>query len=203
MIVTDIKKQKCFLEAIYIDGEFVVNIDRETLLMSKIKVGLNINDEELYDLIRSSNNKRAKEKALYYLTHRDHSRKELIDKLKRTFGDEAAEFACDKMESLGFIDDKSFAKKYAHDLIFIKKYSSSKTEHELIHKGIDKDIAIEAIESHTVNSYDQLYELIQRKYQKYLIDEKGKRRTVMALQRLGYRWDEIKPVLDEFIGKDY
>ena len=37
-----------------------------------------------------------------------------------------------------------------------------------------------------------------RKYARRLGDEKGRRQTVAALQRLGYRWDEIRSALREF-----
>ncbi len=203
MVITGIQKRKGFLEALYIDGEYAVDIDRETLLISKLKIGSIIDDEELYDLIKASNNKRAKERALYYLSRRDHSKKELIDKLKRNFDKDSAIFAADKMEYLGLINDESFAKKYAHDLIFIKHHSPQRALRELTQKGIDKDVAMEVLDNIDPDIYKQIYDLVERKYEKYLCDEKGKRKTIAALQRLGYKWDDIRHVLNEFIKEDY
>ncbi len=45
---------------------------------------------------------------------------------------------------------------------------------------------------------EALRELVERKYARYLGDEKGRRRTAAALQRMGYRWDDIRCVLNEF-----
>lgn len=203
MILTNIQKRRGFLQAIYIDNEYVIDIDREVLITSHFKIGSEISDDELYKLITSSNNKRAKERAFYYLSHRDYSRKELIEKLKKVFGNSAALFAVNRIEELGLINDESFARKYAHDLIFLKRHSPQRVERELLQKGIDKDTAIKVMEELDPNVNEQIRLLIERKYAKYLLDEKGKRKAVQALQRLGYRWDDIRPVLNEFLEKDY
>ena len=43
--------------------------------------------------------------------------------------------------------------------------------------------------------------IIDKKY-KNISDEKIRRRAVAALQRLGYRWDEIKGVIEEYAEDD-
>ena len=203
MVITDIQKRKRLLNALYIDGEYAVDIDREILLINHVKVGLELNDEDLYKLISKSNNKRAKDRALYCLSRRDYSKKELADKLKKVFGDDASLYAVDKMEDLGLMNDERFAEKYARDLMLIKKYSPQRALRELLKKGIDKYISEEVINNLSPNIHDQIYNLVERKYQKYLIDEKGKRRTVQALMRLGYKWEDIRPVINEFLNQDY
>ena len=45
---------------------------------------------------------------------------------------------------------------------------------------------------------EKLREIVERKYQDRLGDEKGYRRTVAALQRLGYGYEDIRAVLREF-----
>ena len=73
MTVTDIVPKRKRLSALYIDGEFAVKVDTETIIASPISVGSEITDEQLKELIDSSNEKRAKEKALWLLSSRDHS----------------------------------------------------------------------------------------------------------------------------------
>ena len=91
------------LRALYLDGELAVNIDAQTLLSSRFQVGTEITDEELHELLAASDANRAKEKALYLIAHRDHSKKELVDKIRRTASQEAAEKAADRMEEIGLI----------------------------------------------------------------------------------------------------
>ena len=90
MLITAIEKRRKMLSALFLDGEFAVNIDTETLLQFRYKIGMDITDEQLHELILASDARRANEKALYLLEHRSHSKKELIEKIQRTTSKEAA-----------------------------------------------------------------------------------------------------------------
>lgn len=197
MLITDVRARKKSMVAIYIDGEFAVNIDKETFLLSGYKVGIQISDEEFYDLIKNSDDRRAKEKALYLIEYRDHSSKELFDKIKRSTSEESALVAVEKMKKLGLVNDINFAKKLAKDLFYRKKFASKRVEYELIHKGIDREIAQEIIEEISPEPKEQLLELLLGKYKNLLKNEKGLKRTISSFQRLGYRWDDIRAVLEE------
>ncbi|MFR9228513.1 MAG: regulatory protein RecX, partial [Acutalibacteraceae bacterium] len=116
MLITAIEKRRKMLSALFLDGEFAVNIDTETLLQFRYKIGMDITDEQLHELILASDARRANEKALYLLEHRSHSKKELIEKIQRTTSKEAARSAADRMEELGLVNDEEFAKRYAAEL---------------------------------------------------------------------------------------
>ena len=102
MLITAIEKRRKMLSALFLDGEFAVNIDTETLLQFRYKIGMDITDEQLHELILASDARRANEKALYLLEHRSHSKKELIEKIQRTTSKEAARSAADRMELMPF-----------------------------------------------------------------------------------------------------
>ena len=93
MIITDIAPRRKGLSQVFIDGEEALKLDTETLEVNSVKIGMNITDEELYELIQKSEARRASEKALYLLERRSHSKKELKDKISRVTGKEAAEAA--------------------------------------------------------------------------------------------------------------
>lgn len=199
MRITAIEPRRKSLSALYLDGEFAVNIDAETLLLSRYRIGQEISEEELQSLIQESDARRAREKALYLLSHRDHSKKELADKIKRSGAScEAAQSAALRMEEIGLIDDESYARRYAAELMRRKYFSQARIEYELQKKGIDRDLIHAIIEEMAVDPAQQLRELLARKYARNLQDEKGRRRTVAALQRLGYRWEDIRRALEEF-----
>ena len=82
MLITAIELRRKSLRALYLDGELAVNIDAQTRLSSRFQVGTEITDEELHELLAASDANRAKEKALYLIAHRDHSKKELVDKIR-------------------------------------------------------------------------------------------------------------------------
>lgn len=199
MQITDIQKRKGMLYAVYIDGEFAFDVDRDIFIISGYKIGSSIDQDDLCSLRKDSDFKRAKDKALYLLERRDYSKLELIKKILTTIDNEsAAVAAADRMEELGLIDDIKFAKKYADNLINVKNFSSKRIEYELIKKGIKKEDARNIIESLDVDPVDKIVLLINKKYINSLKDQKGKQRVISALQRLGYKWDDIRSALFRF-----
>lgn len=198
MVITEIKPARKSLSILYIDGEYAMKLDTKVLQENCIKAGTQLDDDELKELIEKSEYKRAKEKALWLLSGKDYSKKDLKDKLQKDSSASVAEEVCERMEELGLVNDENYARRYANDLINIKKISKRAAMYKLIAKGIDKDICEEILEELEVDPVEQLVELIEKKYANKLDDEKGVRRTVAALQRLGFSWSDIKTALAEF-----
>ena len=192
------RKQMC---ALFIDGEYVMNLDAQTLIENRFDVGREIDDDELKDIIDKSNERRAKEKALWLISYRSHSKKELFDKLKRGFDEESAQKAVDRMEELGLINDEEFARLYARKLVNGKKMSVKAAEFELYRKGIDKITVEQVLGELEYDPQTQIIEFITKKY-KNIQDEKIKRRAVAALQRKGYSWEEIKQAIESLVSEE-
>lgn len=197
MLITAIEERKKGLSALFIDGEYALSIDTVTLVSSGKRIGSEMTDEELHDLISRSNINRAKEKALYLIEYRARSRKEIEDKLLPLYGEEAAEAAIDRLEQLGLIDDESFAREYAEQLLTKKKFSVRRALFELMKKGIDKALAEEILEEMEPDPVEQILSVIERKYARSLDDEKGRNRTINGLRAMGYQWEDIKEALSQ------
>ncbi len=198
MTVTDIRPARKKLCSVYIDGEYAMKLDAAVLEENCIKPGVRLDDERLHKLVKESEYRRSKERALWLLSGRDYSRSGLYDKLRREASDETTEEVIERMEELGLVDDESYARRLAHDLLYIKKLSKRGALYKLMEKGIDKGLAEEILDEFELDPVEQLVELIERKYKNKLEDEKDRRRTVAALQRLGYSWGDIRAALEEF-----
>lgn len=196
MIITDIKKGKKRLNAVYIDGEFFNNIDSYILDISGFSVGSEVSGAELKLLESKSNNRRAYSKALYLLGFRDYSEKEMQNKLKLDFTDDAIENTIEKLKEQKLLDDEKFASKYADVLIFEKKFSKKMAVYELTKKGIDKQISESIVDNIDIDEKDQIKDLISRKYKDAYNDEKVKRRAIAFLQRHGYKIHDIFDVIN-------
>ena len=203
MIITDIVPKRKKLSALYIDGEFALKIDSETLLASRYSVGSEISDEQLKELVDSSKEKRAKEKALWLLSTRDHSKRELETKIRRTSDGDSAKKAVERMEELGLVDDEKFARRYADELINIKHLSERSAKYKLLEKGIERDLAEKILEELSPDPREHIGILIEKKYLRYLFDEKGRRKTVSALERMGYSWSDISAVMNKYFEDEY
>lgn len=201
MKITGIKRLKKSLCALYLDGEYAVEIDRETLIESRFSENSEITDEELFSLLEESKYNRAKSKAIWLISQRDYSKKTLFYKLLRDHEEEPVKRAVERMEELGLLDDEEYARKYAKDLIEIKHLGLKGAKYKLMEKGIDKELAEQVLSEIETDPKEHIRLLIERKYEKDLHDEKGTRRAVSALMRKGYSWDDIKSVLEEFTEK--
>ena len=202
MTITNVVPKRKGLSALYIDGEFAVKIDTETFLISKFSVGSQIDDEQLKELIESSNTKRAKEKALWLISYRDHSKKELEEKVRNSCDRDSAKKAVERLEELGLVNDEKFARNYAEQLLNVKHLSKKGAKYKLMEKGIDRDLADRILDEIYFDPQEHIRIIIEGKY-KNLADEKTRRRAVAALQRKGYGWSDIKSVIDEYIEEEY
>jgi len=198
MQITAIEPRRKGLSALYIDGEFAMKLDTETLLSYRFDVGREIDDEALHECVRASNIKRCKDKALWLIGYRDHSRRELLDKLRKDYPTEVCEQAADRLEELGLIDDSRYARRYTADLINIKHLSERGIRQKLREKGIDRDLIEEIMEEFVIDEDDQIRAVIEKKYARSLSDEKGRRRCANALARLGFSYASIKSVMAEY-----
>lgn len=197
MLITAIEPRRRSMSALFIDGEFVMNLDSQTLEENRFRAGREIDDDELHEIIRLSNERRAKEKALWLISYRDHSKKELKEKISRTCDNEAAEKAVERMEELGLVNDEAYATRYARKLLLEKKMARRAAMMEMSRKGIDRETAEAALDGVEVDCHDNIRAIIEKKYRN-INDEKIRRRAVAALQRLGYGWDDIRTVLNEY-----
>ena len=198
MQITAIEPRKKGLSALYIDGEFAMKLDTEVLLAHRFDVGREIDDEALHDCVLDSQLKRCKDKAMWLISYRDHSRRELFDKLKKDYPEDVAEAAVTRMEELGLINDASYARRYTADLINVKHLSERGIRQKLYEKGIDRDLIDEILDETELDESEQIRAVIEKKYAGGLDDEKIRRRAVNALQRLGFGYGSIKSVLNEY-----
>ncbi len=202
MTITAIEPRRRQMCALFIDGEYVMNLDAQTLIENRFDVGREIDDDELGEIIEKSNERRAKDKALWLISYRSHSKKELFDKLRRDFDEDSAQKAVDRMQELGLINDGEFAKAYARKLVYGKKMSLRAAELELRRKGIDNITAEQVLSDLEYDAQTQIIEFISKKYRN-IEDEKVKRRAVAALQRKGYGWDDIKQAIETLVSEEF
>ncbi len=203
MLITDIRTRRKGLSQLYIDGEEAMKLDTFTLEANGIKTGQSLTDEELFGLIKKSEAHRASEKALYLLEYRARSKKELIDKVSEVASKETAEQTADRMEELGLIDDREFARVFVRQLFSVKKFGKRRVVQELRIKGISPEIIDEVIEEYEDEPIEKIKMLLEKKYRGFADDEKIKRRAVSALQRYGYSFDEIREGMSSFDFEDF
>ena len=206
MELTAAEPRRKGLVQLYLDGEEAVKLDREVFLRAGLRPGDQISDEELHQLILDSDARRAKEKALYLLEHRNHSKRELTEKIARTAASwEAAEAAAGQMEELGLVDDQAYARDRAREMFLRKRWGPLRVKQELRRKGIDGELIEELLEEYRQRDEgglvaENVRAVLETKYSGWREDEKQRRLAFAALQRRGYSYEEIREGMawDEF-----
>ena len=199
-----------------LDGEYIATVNADYWFTCGIKSGSEVTPEQLEELLTESARRKMMNKALDLLSMRDYSRRELADKLvtkaweKKEQKDmdlgslkQQASDICDRLEELGLLNEERFARSYVDELIRRKHLSRSGLKTALIQKGVQRDIIETVLEEVDVDPVEQIRELLATKFRnRDLSDEKQKTRTVNALLRLGYRYNEIHAAMGEWMENE-
>ncbi len=175
------------------DGEYTFTVDAEYWFSSPYHGRESIeNDEELTAFFEAVGSRCAFIAGLHLLSYRDHSAKELINKLvQKGHKREYSENAVEKLKEYGYVNDERYARFLAESLSERKGMSTRAIRSEMLQKGISSEIADNITESLDFDPILRIIDLLKTKYSRKISDEKGIKRTVASLQRLGYRWSDI------------
>lgn len=182
---------------IHCDGEYRFTVDAEYWFSSPYFSKDSIDDEqELAAFTEAVGSRCAFIAGLRLLSYHDSSKKQLSQKLIQKGHKQAyVSNALDRLEELSYVNDERFAQNLAKELSERKGMSNRGIKSELFRHGIDSEIAEIVIEGLDNDPILRIIEIINKKYFRNLSDEKGVRKTVAALQRLGYSWSDIKSAL--------
>lgn len=201
--LTQIRETKKGRLALFLDGEFVFSLDEDTFASAHLHEGDDLEPWQVEQLRKQSDTRRALDKAMDYLSLRDHAAGELYQKLCRKFDGPSAAYAVARAQELGLLNDEAFARRRAAELLR-KRKSRREILNDLAAKGIDRDVAAEAVAA----LYDTGPEgedperaaveaLLQRQYAAKLAA--GKRDQVAAaLARRGFSHAVIREMLAEY-----
>ena len=192
-----IKEGKAKKIHIYIDEEYCATVDSDYWYSEKYRNYKEINEEELTELLNAVSFRRAYNKGLDFLSRRPYGTKELVKKLcEKGHEKEFAEKACDRLLELGLLNDEEYARILANDLLDRKNYSIKRIKQELAFRGINREIIENTVYLLDNDPVSRIIILIKKKYINKISDEKGRKRTVDALLRLGYSYSDIKSALN-------
>lgn len=199
MFITDTKKDKLHLTKITLSDGSEVLIDNDVCYEKCLKVGLEIEDEDLKDLIFESNYRRAKSRAIWYLDRSDHTEKALYEKLLRGgFPQRESEKVIARLKEVGLLDDRRYAENYANRLID-NNVSKRAALQKMLLKGVPYDMAKSVLQETETDELLQIKNIIEKKYRAKLTLENGVQKVYAALVRKGFSYDAVKTALKTYI----
>ena len=195
MKIVKVSPRRKHLTALILEDGTELLIDSEIVAIKNLSAGSVI--ESPADLLFESDKKRARSRAMWYLSRQDHSEKALYDKLiKGCFSPEASRDAVDRMVELGLIDDERYAARLCE---FYSEAGKSLREQyaKLILKGVPSDIA-RTLTAKNGDETDKIRRLIETKYASKLQSDEGVQKVYAALIRKGFSFSDVKVALREY-----
>lgn len=214
--ITQIKSQKKKNRFnIYLDNKFAFGLAAEDLAKAGLKVGQELDEKSVEELINQSLFQKLLDRTLRFLSLRPRSEKEITNylnnKLEQQLSDDRSgekekliSRIMDRLKEFNLIDDGAFACWWCEQRLKFRPRSKRALLLELRQKGISRQIAETAI-AELVNEKKLLLKLVPKKieiYQKRGLPEfEVKKKIINWLQGQGYSWKNIEAVIDKFIKK--
>jgi len=193
---------------IYLDGAFAFGLNLNVIAKFYLREGQNLTPEQVLEIEQGDVRQECMDRALGCLSRRLHSRAELARKLTRhEYGGAVIDGVLGELERLGYIDDARFAKTKAASAAQRKHHGRRRAMAELLRAGVPTSAASQAVrevyESNDNVGVARALALKQAARLRKLDPLVARRRLVGMLQRRGFDYEEIKPVVDEVLGETH
>lgn len=140
---------------------------------------------------------RALEDAAQQLSYRPLSQQALRDKLTgKGHGGDEADYAVAWLLERGYLSDERLAESAVQSYTR-RGYGSLRIRQELRRKGIGEETA-QAVLDDCEPDMEVMHKLIDKRLHGDLSDRREVGKTVAALQRRGYKWEEIRRALNTY-----
>lgn len=136
------------------------------------------------------------DQALSILSHREHSTKELVTKLKnKGHSEDDIDATIERLEEINYLNDERFAEMFVRSRLS-KPLGASRIHQELIQKGINSELAKTAIADADADWFELAKQLKERKFgEESTTDFKEKAKQTRYLLYRGFDFEQIKYAL--------
>jgi len=182
--------------SVFVDGQFVLGLHEETVLLARLKVGQTVDGPKLVEVLKRDEAKRAWDDALVYLGAAPRSRREVERKLARRYDAEVAQGVMERLIAGGWLDDAEFAAAYVRSH---GAYGERRLLTDLSRKGVAREVAAQVVRDllGEVDSLEQARAAAEGRLRRMTdVDrETAQRRLAGFLARRGYGFDLISRAL--------
>ena len=111
---------------------------------------------------------------------------------------ETVEQVVQRLRELGLLDDLDYGRRLAADLLNLRGYSLGRVRQTLYQRRLDKETIDQVMgELSEIDQIAPIVALVNKKYLQKLREPRGREKVAAALQRRGYRYDEIREALSQ------
>jgi len=206
-VITKISEQKRRPNRrnIFLDGAFAFGCNLNVVARFRLREGMSLSPEKLREIEIGEVKQECFDHGLKYLQMRLHSRAELHRKLsRREYGETIINAVLDDLQRLEYLDDERFAKTKALSAAEHKHHGYRRAMLELMKAGVKGAVAKKALDEvyASIDSTAAARRLAMKQTARLrkLDPVVARRRLVGMLQRRGFDYESIRPVVDEVLG---
>ncbi len=178
----------------FLEGGDLLRITRAELLRFGLRPGMEVPETLRQELMQAAVRSEMKVRGAQLAGGRMLSKKQVVEHLTRRGGDrEMAQETADWLEDLGAVDEKAYAKAIARHYSAMG-YGPGRVRQELQRRGVPRELWEEALDV-LPEGEEAIERFIRSKCKGKSLDKELERRLVAALQRRGFSWQQIRPVL--------
>lgn len=185
---------------VYIDGAFAFGLN--IMDAAKLHKGQTLTEADITRLQHADAVVKAVDSAANFLSYRPRSSTEVRQNLqKKKFDPGVIDAAMERLRTLGYLDDRAFARFWVDNRNTFKPRSPMALRVELRRKGVPDAIIREVVAE--VDTHDAAYRAAEKKLSRYrgsTVTE-FKRKLGGFLQRRGFRYDTVNDVLTALIDE--
>lgn len=186
--------------SVFVDGEFVLGLHEETIILAKLKVGQQVDGPKLAEAVRRDEAKRAWDGALVYLGAAPRSRRDVERKLALRYPPEVVEGVIERLARGGWLDDAEFAAAYVRSR---SEYGERRLLGDLARRGVAREVAARVVGEMlgAVDAVAQAREAVAGRLARMdgVDRETAQRRLTGFLARRGYGFDVISRALEPLL----
>lgn len=193
------KRRKAHRFNVFVDGQFSFACDEKILADENLKIGQNITQAKIENIISEYELSKNLDKVLNFLSFRPRSKKEIENYLKKkNLGEDEKKLILKKLEKLKMINDLEFAKFFVESRVKFRPKGKRLMAAELVQKGIARQIIEKVLQDAEISELDLAKEAISKNLPKFLKLPKfeAKNKIAQFLARRGFPWETIKTIID-------
>ncbi len=192
---------------VHLDGRFAFGCNVNVIARFRLREGLSLTTDQINEILRGEVRQDCLDAALRFVAIRLHSQAELRRKLLRhEYGEDLIDAVLADLKRLGYVDDEKFALAKASSAAQRKHHGRRRALQELAKAGVKSDVASRAAdEVYSQTDSTQMARELALKHVGRLsrLDPAvARRRLAGMLQRRGFDYDAIRPVIDEVLGRE-
>lgn len=182
--------------SVFLDGRFAFGV--KDIVAARLRIGQRLTDDDIAGLKERDAFEEAYNRALNYLSYRPRSTAEVEWNLRdKGVPDALIEAVIERLRRAGLLDDSEFAAYWVEQRERFKPRSARMIRHELRQKGVASDDIDEAVQD--LDEVDSARRLAARRAKRYAHLQRDEfwRKLIGYLQRRGFRYGTIKPIVEE------